>query len=501
MPAGDGITFSYGDYSFDPRPLFTVNKEVLKTPANSGLTTKYSMTLNGTILPTGINLDDNKGGLNTVIGDAQALQTAFGKDFNLLLLQCDSDTPIISGYPKVVSIDVNNASDNYVQRAEYTISLELPTLIGTRSDALGISNVGGGSVGGDLSSLGLVSLTDESSIEFSDERIGGTSLAIFGETSSLPTVFTITRNISAQGESLPIRDGEDFYVEPWTRAKQYVINNLASTGDFHSYFSGLMCVDGLNIVNNFRTLSVNKTDGSVSATQTYLAYTGDYSATEDFEVSVEQSSDTPYTNVSINGTIQGLVGGDLGAGLDNCPPTGAKFDNAVAMWDGVVSGSMYSRAEKAFDIHGHLGITGNLNIKPLSYTVGYNPTAGTVTYSTSYNDRLAPYYASAIAETISYTFNDRADLYASITVLGRAAGPLLQPLGSKGPKTQDVSIDVLVIPISSDDYPSDSPSTLTDAYSGIMDDPASSLVTSDTKTWEPRQGHFTWSKSWEIGTC
>ena len=253
MPAGDGITFSYGDYSFDPRPLFTVNKELIKTPANSGLATKYSMTLNGTILPTGINLDDTKGGLTTVIDDTHDLRTAFEKDFHLLLLQCDSDTPIISGYPKVVSIDVNNASDNYVQRAEYTISLELPTLTGTRSDSLGLEDGKG-----DLSSLGLVSLSDDSSIEFLDERVGGASLEVFG--GDLPTVFTITRNISAQGDSLSPTDSEG-YVEPWKRAKQYVIDNLASTGDFHSYFSGLMCVDGLNITNNYRTLSVNKTDG------------------------------------------------------------------------------------------------------------------------------------------------------------------------------------------------------------------------------------------------
>lgn len=493
MPAGDGITFSYGDYSFDPRPLFTVNKELIKTPANSGLATKYSMTLNGTILPTGINLDDTKGGLTTVIDDTHALRTAFERDFHLLLLQCDSNTPIISGYPKVISIDVNNASDNYVQRAEYTISLELPTLTGTRSDSLGLEDGKG-----DLSSLGLVSVTDESSIEFLDERVGGTSLAIFeGE---LPTVFTITRNISAQGDSLS-PTGSEGYIEPWKRAKQYAIDNLASTGDFHSYFSGLMCVDGLNITNNYRTLSVNKTDGSVSATQTYVAFKGAYNAIEDFEVSVEQSSDTPYTNVSINGTIQGQANIDYGNGGDECPPTGAKFNNAIAMWDGVVSGNMYSRAEKAFDIHGHLGIVDDLNIKPLSYTLGYNPIAGTVTYSASYNDRLAFYYASAVTETISYTFNDRADLYASITVLGREAGPILQQLGTKGPKTQDVSIDVLVKPISSDDDPSDAPATLTAAYDGIMDDPDSSLVTSDTKTWEPREGHFTWSKSWEIGTC
>jgi hypothetical protein len=450
------------------------------------------MTLNGTILPTGIDLDNNKGGLTTVIDDTHALRTAFEKDFHLLLLQCDSDTPIISGYPKVVSIDINNSSDNYVRRADYTVSLELPTLTGTRSDSLGLEDGKG-----DLSSLGLVSLSDDSSIEFLDERIGGTSLSVFG--GELPTVFTITRNISAQGESLS-PTGSEGYVEPWERAKSYIINNLASTGDFHSHFSGLMCVNGLNITNNYRTLSVNKTDGSVSATQTYIAYTGNYSATEDFEVSVEQSSDTPYTNVSINGTIQGLVDIDYGNGGDECPPTGAKFNNAVSMFQGAVSGNMYSRAEKAFDIHGHLGITGNLNIKPLSYTLGYNPIAGTVTYSTSYNDRLAFYYASAVTETISYTFNDRADLYASITVLGREAGPILQQLGSKGPKTQDVSIDVLVKP-EVDIDPSAAPSVLTTAYAGIMDDPDSSLVTSDTKTWEPREGHFTWSKSWEIGTC
>ena len=494
MPAGDGITFSYGDYSFDPRPLFTVNKETLKTSSNSGLATKYSMTLNGTILPTGsgISLDNNKGGLNAVISGTHSLQTAFEKDFHLLLLQCDSGTPIVSGYPKVISIDINNASDNYIRRADYTINLELPTLTGTRSDNVGLADGKG-----DLSSLGLVSLSDDSSIEFLDERVGGVSLAVFeGE---LPTVFTITRNISAQGDSLS-PTGSDGYTEPWERAKSYIINNLASTGDFHSHFSGLMCVNGLNITNNFRTLSVNKTDGSASATQTYVAFTGNYSATEDFEVSVEQSNDTPYTSVSINGTIQGLVGIDYGNGGDKCPPTGAKFNNAVSMFQGSVSGNMYSRAGKAFDIHGHLGITGNLNIKPLSYTVGYNPIAGTVTYSASYNDRLAFYYASAITETINYTFNDRADLYASITVLGRVEGPLLQQLGTYGPKTVDRSIDALVKP--TDELAVDAAyAAVFNAYLPLMEAPDSSLVTSDTKTWEPREGHFTWSKSWEIGTC
>ena len=39
MPAGDGILFKYGEYQFDPRPLFTVDKQMVKTPSNTGLGT------------------------------------------------------------------------------------------------------------------------------------------------------------------------------------------------------------------------------------------------------------------------------------------------------------------------------------------------------------------------------------------------------------------------------------------------------------------------------
>ena len=91
-------------------------------------------------------------------------------------------------------------------------------------------------------------------------------------------------------------------------------------------------------------------------------------------------------------------------------------------------------------------------------------------------------------------------MYATITVLGRVEGPLLQHLGTYGPKTVDRSIDALVKP--TDELSVDAAYTAVfNAYLPLMDAPDSSLVTSDTKTWEPREGHFTWSKSWEIGTC
>ena len=494
MPLGDGITFKYGDYEFSPRPLFTVNKEILKTPSNTGLATKYSLTLNGTILPTGIDLDKPKGGLSTVLSDTQSLRDAFAKDFELLSLSCDGLAPIISGYPKVMNIDVSSAADNYVRQATYTITLEMPTLIGARSETVGLE---GGQ--GNESSLGLVSMSTDTSIEFYNERVKSTNSAVFNI--SFPSVFSITKNVSAQGDSLAAT-GTDAYIEPWERAQSYVKDELGKTGDFSDYFSGVMCIDGLNVTSTFRTFSVNHTDGSCAGTQTFIAYSGTDAAIEDFEGSVEQSNDTPFTSVTINGTIQGFDNIEYG---DSCPPTDAttnKFEHANNKWK-AVSGSLYDRATGVLNSTTHHNIRTStteqpLHLIPLSTSIGYNPIAGTITYSFSYNDRLDFIDSNAITEVISITHNKRPDLYASITILGRGSnGPLLQGLGATGPYTQDASVDVIYKPTS--DY--NTIKTVTAYDESLFKDPDNSFTTSDTETWDAAAGHYTRSKSWEIGSC
>ena len=39
------LTFSYGDYTLEPKPLFNLSKEYIKTPANTGLGTRYNLTI------------------------------------------------------------------------------------------------------------------------------------------------------------------------------------------------------------------------------------------------------------------------------------------------------------------------------------------------------------------------------------------------------------------------------------------------------------------------
>lgn len=505
MPAGDGISFTYGDYAFDPRPLFTVNKEIIKTPSNTGLATRYGLVLQGSLLPTGIDpSSNNKGGLTKVLGSGNALRDAFAQDFKLLKLQCNSDSPIISGYPKVISIDLNNADDNYIRRMDYTINLELPSLTGNASEQVGV-DCGGNSIG-DLGASGLISLNEDVTVEFLDERLGG-NLSIFNE--SIPSVFSIQRNLSTQGNPLSCGPGSA-YTEPWQYAKAYVENNLGLQPEMTG-LSKLMCVSGMNIASNFRNISINKSDGSVNASETFIAYTGNTPATEEFEVSIEQSLDSPFTNVSINGTIQGLTDINYAGANDGCTPTGTpKFNNAVTSWSGV-SGLLLSRATSAYnsmpDNKANQGAS--LNSDPLTESIGYNTRGGTISYAYAYNDRPVNCYTGAITEDITFTYNEPSDVFASLTVLGRSQGPLFQSINTSGATTRDLSINAIIPVRAFDCSDFDNYITPFTGYDAFIVNYEASLnaqyqqvfVTAHNQSWNPKVGQFSLNKSYTVGYC
>jgi hypothetical protein len=524
MPAGDGIVFTYGDFSLDPRPLFTISKEIIKTPSNTGLASKYSVTLEGHILPTGIDpITENKGGLTRILSSGNLLRDAFGTDFKNLKLQCNSDDPIINSYPKVLSVDIRNASDNYIRRADYTITLEMPSLTGSISESGGVDC--DGTIIGDLSASGLISLTDDFTVEFLDEKIGGNLGAdgpvLFDET--IPSVFSIQRTLSAQGNPLSCGAGS-VYTEPWQYARAYIENNLGLQPSMTG-LTNLMCVGGMSIANNYRNININKTEGTVNATETFIAFTGIYPATEEFEVSVERSSETSLVTVSVNGTVQGLSTiGYLSVSEDECNPTGVpKFNNALAAWSGnqgvnSVSGALLGRATAAYNVAVNPTAPpdqfyyGAINAKPLSESIGYNISMGTITYSNSYDNRPINCYTGALTENISFTYNQPSDIFASLVVIGRARGPLFQSINTSGTTTRDLSINALipVVPINPlvenylesyalpftgyNDFVKEYETQLAREFDNIF-------VNSHSESWEPKVGSYTLSKSYTVGYC
>jgi len=547
MPLNDGIDFYYktdaGQYNFDPRPLFTVGKELIKTPSNTGIATKYTLTLEGHVLPTGLDLDDHKGSMHKVFRSGDLLRQAFDEDFGLLYLKCDSESsPIISGYPKVISLDMRNAADNYVRRLDYTIILELPSLVGDAYDTMGISTSPGCGSSGSLDTYGLLSYTDEWSVEFLDERVGSKD-AIFDD--PYPSVFSITRNISAQGNSLGCPDGE--YIEPWKKAHLYIKEQLGvgignAPPEYIQQLTGLLCTKTCNFANEIRNIGVNQTEGTVTATQAWIASTGG-AFVEDLDISIEKSSDTAITSVTVNGSIQGLAvvnyGGSDG-GDDGCPPdraddTKTKFHAASGAFYESIAGKAYNRAKYA--LMGYLGggndVAGNdawtaaeakgreLKSGSVSESIGYNIAAGIVNYTVVFDNRCEFYHTGALVETINYTENDPADIFASLVILGRAKGPLLQSIGTVGPRTAELQIDAI--------FDSDCPDvgggaglpkwpTLgappyitndTDGYGKLVKDLEEGFAEDEyvvfsngaSKSWDANAGHFTYSKSWTLGLC
>ena len=127
-----------------------------------------------------------------------------------------------------------------------------------------------------------------------------------------------------------------------------------------------------------------------------------------------------------------------------------------------------------------------------------------------------------ITENINITENEPNDVFASLVVLGRTSGPLLQDIGTRGPRTREISIDAF-LPISTGtnftqkvagntQYTElNNPSFLVapTGYNGLISgyeysltsSYASIFINSESKSWQPKIGRFTYNKSWTVGDC
>ena len=91
--------------------------------------------------------------------------------------------------------------------------------------------------------------------------------------------------------------------------------------------------------------------------------------------------------------------------------------------------------------------------------------------------------------------------------MGRAAGPLFQQIGTVGPRTRDLSIDAIITvqgDCSSDafiDPPTEYDTMVTNYENSLKTDYDVVFTNSESKSWEPKAGHFTYSKSWTVGDC
>lgn len=478
---------SYNNQRLIPAPFVNITKNYSKTNNGDIIGKVYNITINGTIMaymgsPTSSGTfwtqagypDNEVVGANSRLSAIQRKQEAIrelfsieGQQFEIQAL--DGSLPVKCN-PRIV--DINFPNDLWFDKCAYTITLECDELYG------------GAKAQEDTFDEYISNATEEWTIDTNEDQV---------EFLNGNKTYALSHTVSAVGKKFYDETGNQPFL-PWQYARNYVLDRLG-------FDSTIMLSSGVNNLpsyyngwNHVRNESLDEAGGGFSVTERWLVASG--SAIEDFTIQTTTSLDTPFTRVSLNGNIRGFEYID-----DSMNIVSTKYDNALTKYT-QVSNLAYIRAQQ------YSGLS--LNITPLSNNLGKNPLQGTIDYSFEYDNRPMNLISGSRIESISIEDNVGGEMFASVFVLGRTRGPVLQGLGSKQANVRRLSLELFIDPPT---FTSNSISTMRDIminqkpsnnpiYSGSIAnliyavDPANngfstSYNSQPVESWEPRTGHYT----------
>lgn len=483
-------------YSFTPVPFFNISKEFNKTADGTIIGTTFTANVNGTLV------SDPTGGLVLIDNLQDALRRAFAEEGKRLRLTCDNSV-VMEVYPRLAGpITFEPSNNNWVFTSPFSMTFEWdedPVATGENSG---------------LMPPFVSEATEEWTIEFLEDR-SKYSLSLDSGLDTNPYQLRLNHTVSAKGKK---RYTENGLTKPaWQWAQDYVIPLLG----YDSTKVGNSGTLNLNAAlftpyNHVRSNTIDEAGGTFQCAENWIIITPNESgvagrALEDFTVNIRKSPATEdLTFVSVEGTVRGLESRDYGAAPTGFTITEYKYDAALAYWNNIKDLRIYQRA---VTIVGLLP-TRTLNSTPVSYTIGHNPPLGEITYNYEFNDRPSNCITGALAETFVITDTNPTDLFASLLVLGRSAGPVLQDLGTVTSFKRQVDIDVTVAPPSGCPHsvplvvalmgssPKGQVATIMTHFENQLKANYSQVFrTQDTERWEPKSGHFAASVEWTCGNC
>jgi hypothetical protein len=207
--------------------------------------------------------------------------------------------------------------------------------------------------------------------------------------------------------------------------------------------------------------------------------------TEDFSVTSSYDKNNGITIVGIAGSVQGLditgtgnIGERYVYALQNMPTDTEVYERALAFATGIdVSNSIITKE------------------------IVRAPNAGTISYNYTYSTEKAPCFSGALSENIVVNDDLVGDVFASIFVLGRLRGPVLQSLGAKTARRRTLGVELVMPAFTgvSCDYRggySTKPNVATivagvvpTGYYQLFEEPG-------TESWDWRRGRYSFSRSW-----
>lgn len=312
------------DKKLIPAPFISFNREGAFTPDGRPLSSLYRLSLQGTLLPnrgspmsTGFwTVDDNPpdetfstdpSRHNALLAKQELLREVLRTPGFKLSYYPTGLNPI-ECYPVLRSINFEPGTWSIL--SNYSIELEARTL--NRSGTLAYED--DPSLG--ASGLFLSNVSDTWDVKEQDD---GTR------------IYDVNRSVSATAFTNYI-SGVILGGEAWKNARTWVQNRISGIGLENNHFGLPTGINPTGMYNLITTENIDKVGGTYSLSQRYIANNANYfekrSVSYNTTSPINEDNDSTITNISVNGTIQGLASG-------NDPSV--KVSGALARWTTIES--------------------------------------------------------------------------------------------------------------------------------------------------------------------
>lgn len=495
-------TVSYNSQKIIPAPFVNIQKEYIKSQDGTLVGAQYNISLIGKLVVgkgspsgggfwTGAGYPPNEyvvDPLANLTYKTEQLRRLFADPGKSLEIQGCAGTAPIKCYPTIKSLNFQDG--NWFQTIDYTVSLDANEMFGLfpNEDASGSNSMFFKSSDG--RPLFLRDANEEWNIEFNEE----------GESVQYPYTYRINHNVSAAGSVG--YDGAGVFASGYQMAKKWVLSKVGMDYGFLYSSGGFNLPSFYTPYNYIRVEQIGELNGSYSINESWIVASG--SAIEEFNISVKKSLEDASTRVTIDGSVKGLEVKNSGYSFGDLKVLIPKITNAETKFASISSGNpstIFTRAQQ------YTGV--GLNYNPLGITIGRNVMNGVITYAYEFDDRPYNIIPSAIMESFVIRGVNPTDVFASITVPGRAAGPVIQDLNTTTSPKFSIQIEALMPRYSG------VPDTIAKALAMVNSSPRQSVqlfinnfrgalsgqyprtfVDSDSEDWNPRTGRYSREISW-----
>lgn len=460
------ITKNGVEYNIVPAPLVSFSKQTYNNIGRPGFGSDFSASLQGTLIAThgnptntGLSTDDwastseveTSGEIVVITSGLQYVDVIIKKQEHIRNLFTN---PTISGVAEPIKVTIKgwgeagagsgisfygfvddisfDADSRWVNPTTYTVNLRNTTFLQSANDGLFQDNYNENSSGWMISSL---------TENFDIQEDGRTTINYRGENdknivTSLCKVYTVTRSITAVGS--PVYDESGAYLSgnsPWQQASGFIYEYLRpeETGLTPSGRLLSNLPSGYNEANAVFQETIDREAGTYSINKTYTIYSGEYPVIESISIS-QDLGENESNSISIQGTIQGL---NTLVGTEH---SGNAYLNAEAYWTGVVDTGVpsapYYYARGIINSDNYW-----LHPRPLTKSVARDFSAGTISYTYSFDDRPPNIIPGSVSESIQISDTYPGEIFSVTPVIGRSQ-PVLQYLNSRSEYKRSLNINV-----------------------------------------------------------